>query len=136
MQRQTLRFTQISKQAVNDVSLIRPTQLHYALGQCFYPVNVRFLGTPPSRNICRHFRQIWCISVRQFSLSKSKYEDRDKGKPFLRNVGNIHPAHSLVHQPTAKRTGKVLIAATIVRQFKYLAIFYVRPRTRATVSAY
>jgi len=37
MQRQTLRFTQISKQAVNDVSLIRPTQLHYARRAMFLP---------------------------------------------------------------------------------------------------
>jgi len=48
------------------------------------------------------------------SLSKSKYEDRDKGKTFLRNVGNIYPAHPLVHQSTDKRTGAVLISATIV----------------------
>ena len=36
-----------------------------------------------------------------------------KVKTFLRNVGNIYPAHSLLHQPTAKRTGAVSIAVTI-----------------------
>jgi len=59
--RQTVRFTQIPKQAVNDVPLIRPTQLHYARRAVFLPPDLSKVSTDVTWGCCSEESYVYWV---------------------------------------------------------------------------